>query len=84
MNCDLPGWVEELQTNYDNLKHAYQGVVAKVLILDSERDTLNSNIAYFEDLLKQIGDYAHDNSTGPSVPDAFWEIRRMAYEGFTS
>ena len=30
--------------------------------------------------LQQIGDYAHDHSTGPAVPDHLWEIRRMAYE----
>jgi len=32
-------------------------------------------------LLEAIGDYAHDHSTGPAVPDALWEVRRMAYEG---
>jgi hypothetical protein len=30
--------------------------------------------------LDRIGDYAHDHSTGPAVPDALWEVRRMAYE----
>ena len=30
--------------------------------------------------LKEIGDYAHDRSTGPVVPDALWEIRSMAYD----
>lgn len=29
--------------------------------------------------LRTIGDYAHDHSTGPAVPDALWEIRSMAY-----
>jgi hypothetical protein len=32
-------------------------------------------------LLGDIGDRAHDASTGPAVPDALWEIRGMAYEG---
>jgi hypothetical protein len=31
--------------------------------------------------LRKIGDYAHDHSTGPEVPDALWEVRAMAYEG---
>lgn len=31
-------------------------------------------------LLKDIGDKAHDLSTGPAVPDGYWEIRGMAYE----
>ncbi len=30
--------------------------------------------------LESIGDYAHDKSTGPAVPDALWEIRSMAYD----
>ena len=29
--------------------------------------------------LREIGDFAHDKSTGPEVPDALWEIRSMAY-----
>lgn len=29
--------------------------------------------------LQKIGDYAHDHSTGPAVPDALWEVRSMAY-----
>jgi len=29
--------------------------------------------------LREIGDFAHDKSTGPTVPDALWEIRSMAY-----
>jgi hypothetical protein len=35
--------------------------------------------AEFSDLLHDIGNFAHDNSTGPAVPDALWEVRRMAY-----
>jgi DNA-directed RNA polymerase subunit RPC12/RpoP len=30
--------------------------------------------------LEKIGDYAHDKSAGPAVPDALWEIRSMAYD----
>ena len=29
--------------------------------------------------LAEIGDFAHDKSTGPAVPDDLWEIRSMAY-----
>jgi len=38
----------------------------------NERDELS-------DLLHEIGNFAHDRSTGPAVPDALWEVRRMAY-----
>ena len=36
--------------------------------------------AVYEDLLIEIGDFAHNESTGPSVPDALWKIREMAYQ----
>jgi len=35
-----------------------------------------------QEVLRQIGDYAHGRSTGPTVPDALWEVREMAYRGF--
>ena len=35
-------------------------------------------------VLNQIGDLAHDNSTGPAVPDLLWDIRAMAYEGISA
>jgi len=31
-------------------------------------------------LLIEIAEYAHNHSTGPTVPDALWEVRQMAYE----
>jgi len=37
-------------------------------------------ISRLNSALEAIGDYAHDKSTGPAVPDALWEIRSMAYE----
>jgi len=33
-----------------------------------------------ESRLREIGDYAHEHSTGPAVPDALWTVREMAYE----
>ena len=35
----------------------------------------------YAELLTEIGNYAHDHSTGPAVPDALWTIREMAYDG---
>lgn len=37
-------------------------------------------IADLEARLREIGDYAHEHSTGPAVPDALWTVREMAYE----
>ena len=41
--------------------------------------TLLARVAKLEKALREIGDYAHDKSTGPVVPDALWEVRTMAY-----
>jgi hypothetical protein len=38
-------------------------------------------VEQLETLLTEIGNYAHDQSTGPAVPDEFWSIRDMAYSG---
>ena len=36
------------------------------------------------EVLREIGDFAHDKSTGPEVPDALWEVRHMAYESLSA
>jgi hypothetical protein len=41
--------------------------------LQIECDRLN-------ELLSEIGDMAHDASTGPAAPDVLWEIRSKAYQ----
>lgn len=47
-------------------------LLAEVVRLRAERDALR-------DALTEIGDFAHDRSTGPAVPDALWDVRIMAY-----
>lgn len=44
-------------------------------LLNLARDDYNSAAQRLQD----IGDYAHDHSTGPAVPDELWEVRSMAY-----
>ena len=39
-------------------------------------------IEELEQALSEIASFAHDNSTGPAIPDAFWSIRDMAYRPF--
>lgn len=34
--------------------------------------------------LRDIHDFAHDRSTGPTVPDDLWEVRRLAMEALTA
>jgi hypothetical protein len=36
-------------------------------------------IGELETLLSEIGDFAHNHSTGPAVPDHLWTVREMAY-----
>lgn len=45
-----------------------------------EAQQLCAEIEALQERLSAIGNYAHDHSTGPAVPDALWEIRAMAYE----
>lgn len=45
-------------------------------LLDKAADALTAR----DELLRQIGDKAHDLSTGPAVEDGYWTIREMAYE----
>lgn len=50
----------------------------------AERKTAEANAATIDrlhDRLRQIGDRAHDASTGPALPDVLREIRSMAYDG---
>ena len=39
------------------------------------------HIEGLDDVLRAIHSYAHDHSTGPTAPDALWEIRSMAGAG---
>lgn len=39
-------------------------------------------IDYMEDVLKMIGDMAHDCSCGPTGDDGYWTIRRLAYDAY--
>lgn len=42
--------------------------------------TDQERIEQLEERLQEIGHFAHDQSTGPAVPDEMWSIRDMAYE----
>lgn len=46
----------------------------------TEIKRLRAELINAEEKLREIGDYAHDHSTGPEVPDALWTVREMAYE----
>ena len=51
---------------------AILGLIARLERLQEAFDEAN-------EMLARIGDFAHDKSAGPAVPDSLWEIRSMAY-----
>lgn len=48
--------------------------------LEKELEEAEQRIDECECLLKDIGDFAHDRSSGPAIIDDLWEVRRLAYE----
>jgi len=50
---------------------------------DASEELLREEFAQRQDVLAtllDIGNFAHDRSTGPAVEDALWEVRCMAYQ----
>ena len=43
-------------------------------------DSLQDRITELENRLRDIGNIAHAQSTGPAEPDWLWHIRKLAYE----
>jgi hypothetical protein len=61
---------------YNKMENDNKDAAAEVLRLREENDRLS----HYESLVIEIGNFAHDISTGPAIPDDLWEVRRMAYE----
>jgi len=57
------------------------GKDAEIEALGMENDRRGADIEHLNELLRRIGDMAHDHSTGPAVPDILWEIGDLAYHG---
>jgi len=43
-------------------------------------EKMEAHIEFLEQELKEIGDMAHDASSGPVGDDVYWDIRRKAYD----
>lgn len=71
--------IKEVETERDTYRDMDRQSTERNRELIDERDAANARAGAAEEMLRQIGDYAHDKSTGPVVPDALWEIREMAY-----
>ncbi len=63
-----------------NLREKLVGDGCEVCNPTKALEYAKETIAALEARLREIGDYAHEHSTGPSVPDALWTVREMAYE----
>lgn len=50
----------------------------EALVIDREAN--HARITELETRLRDIGDIAHAQSTGPAEPDWLWQIRELAYE----
>lgn len=72
----------------ENLVHALRGFDEDFLLIGNIKAgefilairRLQDEVSRLNNLLSDIGDFAHDKSTGPAVPDALWQIRSMAYQ----
>ena len=53
-------------------------VSAMANVMATQRDRIEE----LEQALSEIAAFAHDNSTGPAIPDVLWSIRDMAYRPF--
>jgi hypothetical protein len=89
----LPSWIKTFCDQFQQgkgceLSHNAVSALCHTLIgsrvraerLVLQRDGATAEIKRLRELLTQIAEYAHKHSTGPTVPDALWEVRQMAYE----
>ena len=89
--------LERLTTERDNAEKREYEVLGRANALEAELKATQARLVASDKLLREefaqrqdalatlrdIGDFAHDRSTGPAVEDALWEVRRMAYELLT-
>lgn len=77
------GWIDPITMPSGALvdESAASDIIEAFDALIEERDTLSAQLAEAHSLLDRIQEYAHDHSTGPSVPDALWEIKHLTATG---
>lgn len=74
---------KDSQIDGGNLYAALRQCLDRIDVLESrasdeEAEKFRTENENLKTVLHEIHSYAHDHSTGPTVPDALWEIRRMA------
>lgn len=68
-------YVEKLDS--ESLAHA---LLQNLYAAQREAEDWKESAIQLEKRLNDIGDFAHDRSKGPAIPDVLWEVRRMAYD----
>ena len=63
----------DLERKFDRAREAIDEMWDEIVSLRQELEAA-------ENKLREIGDYAHEHSTGPAEVDALWTVREMAYE----
>lgn len=71
---------EFCQHNICGVYYATSEEIAEALAGSGKTIDWKARAEAAEARLKDIGDWSHDRSTGPAIPDDLWEIRRMAYD----
>lgn len=71
------------QVDSGNLYAALRQCLDRIFVLecrasDEETEKLRQKNDELVNVLLEIHSLAHDRSTGPEVPDGYWEIRSMA------
>ena len=72
--------LETLSQGASNMREKLVGDGCEVCNSTKSLECAKRTITDLKERLCEIGDYAHENSTGPAVPDALWTVREMAYE----
>ena len=70
------GWDDPCDAQHSEIRKFWAELFPREVYIEALEEEVN----HLDQLLTDIGDIAHNNSTGPAVPDTLWEIRQRAYQ----
>ena len=70
------GWDNPCDAQCSDIRKFWAELFPHEVYIEQLEDEVNR----LDQLLVDIGDTAHNNSTGPAVPDMYWYIRQKAYQ----
>lgn len=71
--------IEDLNAKVAMAETAMRGAMQLATEVEAERDALKERVRVLEETMHAIGDACHELSSGPEVPDTFWDLRCTAY-----